>query len=71
MKIYTTTIRPVVTYTSGTWTLTAKDENNLRIFEMQILKKILGFVVPCIFKYSNKNTQPDATIKRKIYCLVA
>jgi hypothetical protein len=25
-----------------TWTLTAKDENNLRIFERQILRKIFG-----------------------------
>jgi hypothetical protein len=33
MKIYKTKIRPVVTYSSETWTLTAKDENNLRIFE--------------------------------------
>jgi len=33
MKIYKTIIRPVVTYSSETWTLTAKDENNLRIFE--------------------------------------
>ena len=40
MKIYKTMIRPVVTYTSETWTLTAKDENNLRIFERQILRKI-------------------------------
>jgi hypothetical protein len=29
-------IRPVLTYSSETWTLTAKDENNLRIFERQI-----------------------------------
>jgi hypothetical protein len=35
-------LRPVVTYSSGTWTLTAKDENNLRIFERQILRKIFG-----------------------------
>ena len=33
MKIYKMMIRPVVTYSSETWTLTAKDENNLRIFE--------------------------------------
>jgi hypothetical protein len=34
MKIYKTIIRQtVVTYASETWTLTAKDENNLRIFE--------------------------------------
>jgi hypothetical protein len=44
IKIYTykTMIRPVVTYSSETWTLTAKDENNLRIFERQILRKIYG-----------------------------
>ena len=42
MKIYKTMIRPVVTYSSETWTLTAKDENNLRIFERQILRKIFG-----------------------------
>jgi hypothetical protein len=32
MKIYKTIIRPVVTESSETWTLTAKDENNLRFF---------------------------------------
>jgi len=42
MKIYKTIIRPVVTYSSETWTLTAKDENNLRIFERQILRKIFS-----------------------------
>jgi len=42
MKIYKMMIRPVITYSSETWTLTAKDENNLRIFERQILRKIFG-----------------------------
>jgi len=46
MKIYKTMIRPVFTYSSETWTLTTKDENNLRIFERQILKKIFGPVNP-------------------------
>jgi len=31
---------------------------------------IIGFVVLCIFSHSNKNTQLDATINRKIYCFV-
>jgi hypothetical protein len=35
-------ILPVVTYSSETWTLTAKYENNIRIFERQILRKIFG-----------------------------
>ena len=42
INIYKTVIRPVVTYSSETWTLTAKYENNLRIFERQILRKISG-----------------------------
>jgi hypothetical protein len=42
MKTYKTIIRPVVTDSSETWTLTTKDENNLRIFERQILRKTLG-----------------------------
>jgi hypothetical protein len=42
MRIYKTMIRPVVTHSSEIWTLTAKDKNNLRIFERQILRKIFG-----------------------------
>jgi hypothetical protein len=33
-----------VTYSGGTLTLTAKDENKLLIFERQILRKIYGHV---------------------------
>jgi hypothetical protein len=44
MKIYKTMIRPVVTHSSETWTLTAKAENNLRIFKRQILRMIFGLV---------------------------
>jgi hypothetical protein len=43
MKICKTLI-PVVTYSSETWTLTAKNENNFRILKRQILKKIFGTV---------------------------
>jgi len=42
MKIYKMMLRPVVTYSSETWMLTAKDENNLRIFKTQMLRKIFG-----------------------------
>jgi hypothetical protein len=42
IRVYKTIIRPVVVYSSETWTLTAKDESNLRIFERQILRKIYG-----------------------------
>jgi len=42
MKINKTMIRPVVTYSTETWTLTETDENILHIFERQILRKIFG-----------------------------
>ena len=39
LKIYTTLIRPVVTYGCETWTLTSRNEQQLRIFERKILRK--------------------------------
>jgi hypothetical protein len=42
MKIYKMMIRPIVTCSSETWTLAAEDENNLCIFERQILRKVFG-----------------------------
>jgi hypothetical protein len=42
IKICKTIIRPVVTDSSETCTLTAKDENNLHVFERRILRKIFG-----------------------------
>jgi hypothetical protein len=52
MKIHKTMIRQIVTYSSETWTLTTKGENNLRIFERQILRKIFGAVnIEHIWRY--------------------
>jgi len=63
MKIYRTMIRPLVTYSSETWTLTAKDENNLRIFERQTLRKIFGPVnIDNIWKTRN-NMEIDKLIE--------
>ena len=63
LKIYKTIIRPVVTYSSETWTLTAKDENNLHIFERQILRKIYGPVnIDNIWRIRN-NTKTDKLIE--------
>jgi len=41
-EAYRLRVRPVVSYSSETWTLTAKDENNLCIFERLILRNIFG-----------------------------
>ena len=63
MKIYKTLIRPVVTYSSETWTLTAKDEKNLRIFERHILRKIFGPVnIDSVCRIRN-NTEIDNLIE--------
>jgi hypothetical protein len=63
MKIYQTITRPVITYLSETWTLPAKDENNVRIFERQILRKIFGAVnVDSIWRIRN-NTEIDKLIE--------
>jgi hypothetical protein len=42
LKIYKSLIRPVVTYGCEAWILTNRDEQNLRIFERRILRKIFG-----------------------------
>jgi hypothetical protein len=42
IQIYKTIIRPTVTSGSETWVLTASDENQLKIFERKILRKIYG-----------------------------
>jgi len=42
LKIYKTLIRPAVTYGCEAWTLTSRNEQQLRIFERKILRKIFG-----------------------------
>src|SRR5215469_11483689 len=42
IKIYKTLIRPVVTYRCEAWTLTSQNEQQLRIFERKMLRKIFG-----------------------------
>ena len=42
LKIYKTLIRPAVTYGCQAWTLTSRNEQQLRIFEWKILRKMFG-----------------------------
>jgi len=44
LKIYTTSIRPAATYGCEAWTLTSRNEQQLRTFERKILRKIFGSV---------------------------
>jgi hypothetical protein len=42
LRIYKTLIRPEVTEGSETWRLTSRNEQQLKIFEWKILRKIFG-----------------------------
>jgi hypothetical protein len=42
LKIYKNLIRPAVTYGCEAWTLTSRNEKQLRIFERKILRKMFG-----------------------------
>jgi len=42
IKIYRTTILPVVLYGCETWLLTSREERKLRVFENMVLRRIFG-----------------------------
>jgi hypothetical protein len=42
MRIYETTILPVVLYGCKTWSLTLREEHRLRMFENKVLRRIFG-----------------------------
>jgi len=42
IKIYRTTILPVVLYGCETWSVTLREERRLRVFENRVLKRIFG-----------------------------
>jgi hypothetical protein len=42
MRIYKTTILPVILYGCKTWSLTLREEHRLRVFENKVLRRIFG-----------------------------
>ena len=42
IKIYRTTILPVVLYGCETWSLTLREQRRLRVFENRVLRRIFG-----------------------------
>ena len=42
IKIYRTTILPVVLYRCETWSLKLKEKRTLRVFENRVLRRIFG-----------------------------
>jgi len=43
-KLFTTYLRPTVSYACSTWATTSGDENKLNIFERKVLRKMYGSV---------------------------
>jgi hypothetical protein len=42
VKMYKTTILPIVMYVHETWSLTLREEQRLRVFENRVLRRIFG-----------------------------
>jgi hypothetical protein len=42
VKVYKTVILPLVLYGCATWSLTLREENRLRVFEIRVLRRIFG-----------------------------
>jgi hypothetical protein len=42
IRVYRTTILPVILYWPETWTLTLREEQRLRVFENRVLRRIFG-----------------------------
>jgi hypothetical protein len=42
VKIYKTTILPVILYWCEIWSLTLREEHRLRVFENRVLRRIFG-----------------------------
>jgi hypothetical protein len=42
VRVYRTVVLPVVLYGCGTWSLTLREEQRLRVFENRVLRGIFG-----------------------------
>ena len=42
IKLYRTTILPIVLYGCETWSLTLREECRLRVFEKRVLRRLFG-----------------------------
>ena len=62
IRMYKTTIRPVVLCGSEAWCLTANGEKNFRIWERKVLRKIFGPI--CVAGYWKSRTNEEV---RQLY----
>jgi len=63
LQIYRTSVRPVVTYGSESWTLTMEEGRALAVFERKILRRIYGPVKGKGLWRIRRNDELEAIIK--------
>jgi ABC-type ATPase involved in cell division len=64
LKLKNTTIDKVLTYASGTWTLTKRDRKQLNVSERKVYRRILGPV------YDNEKENWRVLTNKEIYASV-
>ena len=67
-KIYTTMVRPVMTYGSECWGLKKKDERKLTITEMRMLRMMLGVTLKD--KLRNEEVRRRTTVTTSVVTIV-
>ena len=65
MKLYSSVIRPVVTYACETWILRETIMNRLMVFGRKILRKIFGSTYENGFWRIKTNQELDKLVKHK------
>ena len=67
-KIYTTIVRPVMTYGSECWGLKNKDERKLKTTEMRMLTMMLGVTLKD--KLRNEEVRRRTTVSTSVVTIV-
>ena len=67
-KIYTTMVKPVMTYCSECWGLKKKDERKLNTTEMRMLRMMLGVTLK--YKLRNEEVRRRTTVTTSVVTIV-
>ena len=67
-KIYTTMVKPVMTYSSECWGLKKKDERKLNTTEMRMLRMMLGVTLK--YKLRNEEVRRRTTVTTSVVTIV-